>query len=143
MGIIINNKEYYGIIYKIENTITHKIYIGQTTHPKGFNGRYYYKGIGIERVYRDLLSKCKRGERYNQYLLRSIETCGFNAFVVDEIFDTALTIEELNEKESYYIKKFDSYENGYNMSFGGDSISGYHKPNGKIVQTANVFVKSV
>lgn len=131
MSIVIDGKEYYGIIYKIENVITHKIYIGQTTHPKGFNGRYYYKGIGIERVYNDLKSKHDRGERCNIHLLRSIEKCGFDAFVVDEMIDVALTIDELNEKETYYIKKFDSYKNGYNMSFGGDSVSGYSRPSGK------------
>ena len=131
MSIIIDGKEYCGIIYKIENKITHKIYIGQTTHPKGFNGRYYYKGVGIERVYHDLVSKKERNERYNKYLLRSIEKCGFDAFIVNELLDTARTIEELNEKETYYIKKFDSYKNGYNMSFGGDSMSGYHRPSGK------------
>lgn len=31
MSITIDNKEYYGIIYKIENTINNKVYIGQTT----------------------------------------------------------------------------------------------------------------
>jgi hypothetical protein len=128
---MIDGKEYYGIIYKIENIITHKIYIGQTTHSKGFNGRYYYKGTGIERVYHDLTSKKNRGERYNKYLLGSIEKCGFDAFVVDELFDTALTMNELNEKETYYIKQFDSYKNGYNMSFGGDSMAGYSRPSGK------------
>ena len=54
MSIIIDGKEYYGIIYKIENMITHEIYIGQTTHTKGFNGRYYFSGQGIERVYKYL-----------------------------------------------------------------------------------------
>lgn len=131
MSIIINGVQYYGIIYKIENKITHCIYIGQTTHPKGFNGRYYHRGIGIERVYNDLASRRNREEQYNRHLLRSIEKCGFDAFVVDEVFDTALTANELNEKETYYIKKFDSYKNGYNMSFGGDSTSGYNKPSGK------------
>lgn len=131
MSIIIDGKQYYGIIYKIENKITHKIYIGQTTHPKGFNGRYYYKGTGIERVYKDLKSKKDRNEHYNQYLLRSIEKCGFDAFIVDEMIDKALTIDELNEKETYYIKKFDSYKNGYNMTLGGDSASGFSKPSGK------------
>lgn len=129
--IEIDGKQYYGIIYKIENTITHYVYIGQTTHPKGFNGRYYYKGIGIERVYNNLKRKRDCGERYNAHLLRSIEKCGFEAFVVDEIFDTALTMEELNEKEIYYIEKFDSYYHGFNMSFGGDSSSGMKKPSGK------------
>lgn len=131
MSIIIDGKEYYGIIYKIENIITHKVYIGQTTHPKWFNGRYYYKGIGIERVYRNYVCRKESGMDYNKYLLRSIEKCGFDAFKVTEIFDTALTLEELNEKEAYYIEKFDSYKNGYNMTSGGDSISGYKRPTGK------------
>ena len=131
MSIIVNGKEYYGVIYKIENTITHKVYIGQTTHKRGFNGRYDHKGVGIERVYKDLLSKKERNESYNKYLLRSIEKCGFDAFLVDEIFDTASTFNELNEKEFYYIKEFDSYNNGYNMTSGGDSMSGYQRMSGK------------
>lgn len=129
--IEIDEKKYYGIIYKIENIITHYVYIGQTTHPKGFNGRYYYKGTGIERVHNYLKSKKDCGERYNIHLLRSIEKCGYEAFVVDEVFDTALNMDELNEKETYYINKFDSYKNGFNMSFGGDSTPGTKRPSGK------------
>ena len=129
--IEIDGKEYYGIIYKIENIITHYVYIGQTTHPKGFNGRYYYKGIGIERVYNNLKSKRDSGERYNKHLLRSIEKCGCDAFIVDEVFDTALSATELNEKETYYINQFDSYKHGFNMSYGGDSSPGTTRPKGK------------
>ena len=131
MSIIIDGKEYYGVIYKIENTITHEIYIGQTSHPRGFNGRYDFKGNGIERVYKKLLGNETRGERHNQHLRRSIKKFGFDAFEVVEMFDVAETFEELNEKESYYISLFDSYKNGYNQSFGGDSISGYSRPTGK------------
>ena len=129
--IEIDGKQYYGIIYKIENIITHCVYIGQTTNKKGFNGRYYYKGVGIERVYNWLRSQKRQGNRYNKHLLRSIEKCGLGAFTVDEIFDTALDKGDLNNKEVYYIKKFDSYRNGYNMSFGGDSMSGMKRPRGK------------
>ena len=131
MSIIIDNKEYYGIIYKIQNKITNEIYIGQTTHPRGFNGRYDFKGNGIERVYKKLLGNQERSERHNQHLRRSIKKFGFDAFEVVEIFDVAKTLEELNEKETYYINLFDSYQNGYNQSFGGDSASGYHRPSGK------------
>lgn len=131
MSILIDGKEYYGIIYKIENIITHEIYIGQTTHPRGFNGRYDFKGDGIERVYKKLLGNEARGERHNQHLRRSINKFGFDAFEVIEMFDTAETIEELNKKETYYINLFDSYKNGYNQSFGGDSTSGYSRPSGK------------
>lgn len=129
--IEIDNKQYFGVIYKIENTITHCVYIGQTTHPKGFNGRYYYKGKGIERVYNYLKCKKKCGERYNKHLLHSIEKCGLEAFIVEEVYDTADTMQELNDKEIYYIKKFDSFNNGYNMSYGGDSIGGIKRPKGK------------
>lgn len=131
MSIIINEKEYYGIIYKIENIITHEIYIGQTTHPRGFNGRYDFKGVGIERVYKKLLGNEARNESHNQHLRRSIKKFGFDAFEVVEVFDTAKTFEELNEKETYYINLFDSYKNGYNQSFGGDSVSGYDRPKSK------------
>ena len=131
MSVIIDGKEYYGIIYKIENVVTNTIYIGQTTHPNGFNGRYLYKGNGIERVYNNYLSKKQAGQYYNVYLLRSIEKYGFDAFVVDEVFDVADTIEELNAKEAFYIAKFDCCKHGYNMTFGGDSISGYHRLSGK------------
>lgn len=131
MSIIIDGKEYYGIIYKIENIITHCVYIGQTTHPKGFNGRYLYKGAGIERVYNNYISKKNSGDYYNAYLLRSIEKCGFEAFVVDEVFDVASTMEELNAKEAFYIERFDSCKHGYNMTFGGDSMSGHHRLSGK------------
>ena len=131
MSIVIDGKEYAGVIYKIENKITHEVYIGQTTHPRGFNGRYDFKGNGIERVYKKLLGNETRGESHNQHLRRSIKKFGFDTFEVVEIFDTANTIEELNKKESYYINLFDSYKNGYNQSFGGDSVSGYHRPSGK------------
>lgn len=131
MGIVIDGKEYYGIIYKIENIITRKIYIGQTTHPRGFCGRYNYKGIGIERVYNYLSNRACHGTYYNQHLLRSIEKYGMDSFIVDEVFDTAKTKSELNEKERYYIEQFNSFTNGYNRSIGGDTVSGAKKPRGK------------
>ena len=129
--MVIDGKEYYGIIYKIENMNNHKVYIGQTTHPRGFDGRYDYKGVGIERVYNYSLSKARQGVDYNQHLFRSIEKYGFDAFMVDEVFDTANDKDELNEKERYYIEQFNSFKNGYNRSIGGDSVQGAEKPCGK------------
>ena len=52
MSITIDGKEYYGIIYKIENIVTNSVYIGQTINRLGFKGRYRFKGVGIERVYK-------------------------------------------------------------------------------------------
>ena len=131
MGIVIDGKEYYGIIYKIENIINHKVYIGQTSQERGFKDRYCRKGQGIERVYNSYLYEQKHNRYYNVYLFRAIEKYGFDAFVVDEIFDVALTEYELNEKEIFYIEKFDSFRNGYNSTLGGDGTSGYTPPTGK------------
>lgn len=131
MSIIIDGKEYYGIIYKIENLLTHEVYIGQTTELQGFNGRYRSKGVGIERVYNYHNSRRNSGVYYNHHLLKSIEKYGFDMFVVDEIFDIALTFDELNDKEAFYVKQFDSYYNGYNQTFGGDNKIGHETPHGK------------
>jgi hypothetical protein len=131
MSIVIDDKEYYGIIYKIENIITNEVYIGQTSDCAGFNGRYRCKGVGIERVYKFHSFRKNRGLGYNQHLLGSIEKYGFDAFVVDEVFDTALTFEEINDKEAFYVKQFDSYYHGYNQTLGGDNKVGHEMPRGK------------
>ena len=131
MSTVINGKEYYGIIYKIENMINHKVYIGQTSQDRGFKDRYCRKGQGIERVYNSYLYEQEHNRYYNAHLFRAIEKYGFDAFVVDEIFDVALTESELNEKEIFYIKEFDSFHNGYNSTLGGDGTSGYKPPTGE------------
>ena len=122
MSIIIDGKEYYGIIYKIENNVTHEVYIGQTTNPRGFKGRYRFKGKGVERMYKYYQHFQARNNYYNEHLFRAIGKYGFDAFEVDEIYDIALSAEELNEKEKYYIEKYDSFEHGYNNTYGGDSF---------------------
>lgn len=131
MSVTVDGKEYYGVIYKIENVINNKVYIGQTTQKRGFEDRYCRKGEGIERVYSSYLHNKDNNRYYNVHLLRSIEKYGFNAFVVDEVFDVALSPEELNQKEMLYIKQFDSFYNGYNSTLGGEGMSGYQPPTGK------------
>lgn len=111
----------YGIIYKIINKINGKIYIGQTTEKRGFRGRYYCSGEGIERVYNYYISRKKNNDKYNEHLLNAIEKYGFEAFEVIEEFDIAYSEEELNELEKKYIKEFNSIENGYNHREGGDN----------------------
>lgn len=131
MSIIIDDKKYYGIIYKIENIINNKVYIGQTTDKNGFNGRYCCNGKGIERVYNYHNNRKNRDINYNSHLLCAIEKYGFNSFIVDEIFDVALSPNELNDKEIFYIKQFDSFHNGYNGTPGGTCDTGYKQMSGK------------
>ena len=122
MSVIIDGQEYYGIIYKVENKITHEVYVGQTTNSRGFKGRYNFNGNGAERMYKYYKHFQDRNNYYNEHLFRAIKKYGFDAFEVDEIHDVASSKEELNEKEKDYIEKYDSFEHGYNNTYGGDSF---------------------
>ena len=127
----IDGKFVYGIIYKITNIVNNKSYIGITTNKRGFKGRYYHKGNGIERVYKYHKIQKENGKYYNSHLLRSIEKYGFGSFEVFEVLDTAISKEELCNKEIYYIQLFDSFNNGYNKTLGGETGCGENQPKGK------------
>ena len=111
----------YGFIYLIKNKINNKIYIGQTSQEGGFNKRYGYKGIGIERVFNCFIYKRDHNEYYNEYLLKEIEKYGFQAFEVIEEFDVAYSKEELDKLEYMYIEIYNSRDEkfGYNKEYGG------------------------
>lgn len=92
----------YGYIYKITNLITGKIYIGQHKYDKPeLDNSYITSGVIIN-------------ESINKYGLEN-----FNR----ELVDIADDLEELNQKEIYYISYFNSkYPNGYNLTDGGEGV---------------------
>lgn len=62
---------------------------------------------------------------------RAVRKYGKENFIIEQI-DSATTQEELDEKEIYWIKKYDAINNGYNSKdskgkCGGDTLS--HHPN--------------
>lgn len=120
----IGNLEVYGIIYKVENLINGKVYIGQTT--QGYNRRYCVKGKGVERIYKrhKMFKEC--GYDYNKHLLDSIEKYGIKNFTVNEILDCAFSEYELNIKEKCWIQYYNSYKNGYNYTTGGEGSFGHN-----------------
>lgn len=92
------------IIYKITNKYDGKIYIGQTV-----------------RTLEERMGEHKRKKQ--TYFDKHYKNT--NDFIV-EIIDYANSIEELNEKEKYYISKFNSiFPNGYNYCEGGDNTTGF------------------
>ena len=119
------NLEVYGIIYLIRNKINGKCYVGQTQKEKGFNGRYYHSGEGIERVYKHHKLIKERSGYYNKHLLHSIEKYGFEAFEINKCLDYAFSLEELNIKEKVYIQLYNSFKNGYNETLGGEGVEGH------------------
>ena len=92
----------YGVIYLVTNTVTGKVYIGQTigTIAARWKG---HCGAG----------KCSR-------LWLSIETHGRAAFRIEKI-DEALTKQELDDLERFYIAAYRANDKqiGYNFERGG------------------------
>ena len=93
-----------GFIYKITNTINGKYYIGQTIQ----NVK--------ERFYQHCAIKCSKAVS-NMAIHRAIKKYGKSNFTVEVIeeIDSA----NLNDRERYWIKYYNSYNNGYNSTKGG------------------------
>lgn len=97
----------YGLIYKFTNKINGKIYVGQT------------KETLQERVRRH--KKDKSPTKF----LNALRFYGIQNFNIEKI-DDANSIEELNNKEIFWIKKLKTFgKNGYNLTKGGKGTSGY------------------
>lgn len=99
------------IIYKHTNLINQKVYIGITNKVANPNKRWL-SGKGYE---------------HNSYFTASIKRYGWENFS-HEIIDYAETQLEANEKEQYWINFYQSInkDKGYNLTNGGDGISGFH-----------------
>lgn len=106
---LVNNKIIFGSIYGIKNKLNDKIYIGQTT-------RALYRRIWEYR------SAYRCNAFHNQYLSNAFYKYGWDNFEFT-IIDTAETIDELNEKEIFYINKYNSNNRkfGYNLELGGNN----------------------
>lgn len=92
-----------GIIYSGLNNINQKRYIGSTT-------RSLEKRIW---EHQNAAFTEKGGLFANELFLYGLEKFEF------EIVDTAETVDELAQKEIYYISKYDTFANGYNSDRGG------------------------
>lgn len=93
-----------GFIYKIWNEINDKLYIGQTTN--SIEVRWYQH---LKNVYLNDATIYRAMRKYGKekFHIEKIEECDNNL---------------LNEKEQYWIKFFNSKNNGYNSTIGGTNI---------------------
>ena len=93
-------------IYKFENLINGQIYIGQS--------------IDIERRYRDHINRSLKQSQTekNSALHKAIRKYGIDNFSFTIIEEC--NANELNEKEIFWIKYYNSYNNGYNNTTGGN-----------------------
>ena len=93
-------------IYFIINKITGERYVGQTTN--------------FVRRKNEHLSQLKNKTHINKKLQNAWNKYGENNFIVEKIQYDNISKEELNNEEIKYIKQYNSYNNGYNLTIGGD-----------------------
>ena len=91
-------------IYKITNKNTGKSYIGQSND--------------IERRFKEHQTA---GKKSRIPVDIAIQKCGKNLFTYEII--EKCPINQLNEKEEYWIKFYDTFNNGYNCNPGGEQSS--------------------
>ena len=86
-------------IYKIINKINNKVYIGQSIRP-------------IEQRFQRHINDAINNT-LDTHLARAIRKYGKDNFSI-ELIDTATTQDELNSKEQYWIRFYNSICDGYN-----------------------------
>ena len=91
----------YGIVYCLENIINNKRYIGITT-----------------RTLQKRFDEHCKADSYVGKAIRKYGAENFRKYVLDQ----ADSHEELCNLESYYIEKYDTYHQGYNLTLGGDGV---------------------
>lgn len=97
-----------GIVYKYTNKINGKVYIGQTLHPKQRKENH----------------KCALT---NGLFHKAIRKYGWDNFEYEVLCvvkkpDYREVKELLNRVEVLFISHYDSFNNGYNMTIGGDQV---------------------
>lgn len=96
-------------IYKIENMVTGKIYIGQT--------------VDYEKRKNSHINDLRSNRHGNSYLQNSWNKYGENSFEFTVVVECAM--EHLDDLEIQYIRQLGTLApNGYNMTKGGDGVRG-------------------
>lgn len=94
-------------IYCIENTINQKRYVGETTYP-------------INKRWKEHIRMSRRDFKHRP-LYAAINKYGVENFIVYSLEECADEIRW--DREQYWIKKLNSYNDGYNATTGGDGGS--------------------
>lgn len=107
-----------GVIYCIENMITNKKYIGQALSFLTVKGKKIKHGLQgrfkkhFTDAHNDKLCCPKFYNSINKYGKEN-----FKSFVIE-----ICNLDELNEKETYYIRKYNTVEDGYNVVYSNGNI---------------------
>ena len=94
------------LIYKATSKTTNKVYIGQTTTTLEERIKHHKSSYNIK----------------DYHFYYAIRKYGWNDFEWEVVEDNINDITILNKREKYWIEYYNSYENGYNSTRGGDGI---------------------
>ena len=98
-----------GYIYKYENLINHKVYIGQTIDLNARRASHVYKAKTVKNKFYNAVRKYG-WEGFNYSVIAQIEA--------EDIKELSTLLDTLEEQ---YIEQYDSFHNGYNSTTGGHS----------------------
>lgn len=93
------------LVYKITNNINGKVYIGITEQ-------------SLAQRWNQHLLKAKQGDA--RHLYNAMRKYGIDNFSIEIVEDGITDYNVLLEKEKFYVSEFNSLNNGYNMTSGGD-----------------------
>lgn len=94
-----------GIIYIIKNNLNNKVYIGQTITNIKTRFNQHCKNSTLKSRHYKICNAIKKYGKENFYI---------------EVLESNIKIDKLDEREIYYIEKYNSFKKGYNSTKGGD-----------------------
>lgn len=105
-----------GFIYKYDNKVNHKVYVGQTVDLVARQHSHKSKSLHVKNKFYNAVRKYG-WENFDFSVLAQVE-----AETLDELSSI------LDKTEEYYIERYDSFNNGYNSTTGGHSCRGKIMP---------------
>lgn len=112
-----------GVIYCYHCISTGKKYIGQTVYEQKRKSHHKHD--------------CNRG--VNNKFYRAVRKYGWDNFIygIIESYD----VNDLNKQEIFYISRYDTYQNGYNSTIGGEGARGF-SPSNETKQKQSISAKN-
>lgn len=104
---------YKGYIYKWENKINNKVYIGQTMNRYGYKERWSQHRYQAE----NNIHNNKFHNAIRKYGIDNFDKEVLECIEMDDKFELKKVLDDIEVK---CIKKYDSFNNGYNSTLGGD-----------------------
>lgn len=113
-------------IYKITNQINGHSYIGLSTH---IEDRWDY--------HKNPYNWDREKDKALYIAIKKYGIDNFNFEILEEC-----SPEQLSKKEKFYIAKYDTFYNGYNMTAGGEDNQGESHPSHKLLQADIIDIRT-